>query len=398
MRASVLLPALRQEGCPPDVVRPAHHEARRPFGALSGAGRGLETVARLARGLVGLALVTLPPAAIAAPPLIVDYQDHLNSRFVKRPRTATRFIVIHSTECGLESALRTLSRGKVRRGRYITCGGHANYLVARNGTIYRLLDPRYRADHAGTSMWNGVENLSNVSLGIELEGFHDRPFSTSQYRSLRWLLGVLRRRYHVESRDVLEHCRVAYAPPNRFHARAWRGRKLDPGLANFVRRRAGLESEYALDPDVVAGRLGGERAVERRRQAVQAASATFTPKRIRAATITPTRSAWSIAGPSYRSPTTLYLFPDGTARRGDRIRGWDEIPAGTEVYLDVREATPQVVSVERTAWSIAGGDYDAATTLYLFPDGSARRGDEIADWSSLPDGTRVHVGVPDQPD
>jgi N-acetylmuramoyl-L-alanine amidase len=348
----------------------------------------------LRQGLLGLA-VALAPAAGAAAPRVVDYQSHLNPRFVKRLRPETRFIIVHSTEARLESALRTLSRGRVRRGRYVTRGGHAHYLVARNGTVYRLLDPRYWADHAGISMWNGREGLSDVSLGVELEGFHDQPFTAEQYRSLRWLLGVLRRRFHVDSRDVLEHCRVAYTPPNRFYSRPWRGRKLDPGLANFARQRAGLDDEYVLDPDVVAGRLGGERALRRGPKAAWAAHTTTATRRTTAAVLTPGRTAWSIAGPRYGAPDTLYLFPDGKALRGDRIREWDDLPRDTEVYLDVPEEASGVLTRERTAWRIAGGDYDAATTLYLFPDGTARRGDEIADWSSLPDGTRVHRDVPE---
>jgi N-acetylmuramoyl-L-alanine amidase len=338
----------------------------------------------------------LPAEAAAAPP-IVDYQDHLNPRFVKRLRRETRFIIVHSTECGLRSALRTLSGGKVRRGRHVTRGGHAHYLVARSGTIYRILDPRYWADHAGVSMWNGLENLSDRSLGIELEGFHTVPFTAAQYRSLRWLLGVLRRRFHIASRDVLEHCRVAYTRPNRFYSTAWRGRKRDPGLANFDRHRAGLDDEYLYDPDVVAGRLGGDRMIHRGPKLVAARTGP-APHTVHGGVVTPDSTAWSIAGKRYRDPTTLYVFPDGSARRGDRVSRWDDLPRNTEVYLDLPEAPDGVVSAERTAWRIAAGDYDAATTLYIFPDETAGRGDEVADWSNLPAGTRVFLDVPDQPE
>ena len=346
--------------------------------------------------VLGTAVALAPSASAGAPP-IVDYQEHLGPRFVKRLRRETRFIVVHSTESRLPSALRTLSRGKVRRGRHVTRGGHAHYLVARTGTIYRLLDPRYWADHAGVSMWNGRENLSDVSLGVELEGFHDQPFTDAQYASLRWLLGVLRRRFGISSRDVLEHYRVAYTPPNRFYSRPWRGRKRDPGLHNFDRQRAGLREQYLLDPDVVAGRLGGERVAPAGERTARAAE---TPRRtpIRVALLTPERTAWSVAGVRHRAPTTLYVFPDGTARRGDRIRDWSNLPRNTEMYVGVTEAGSGVVSPERTAWRIAGGDYDAAPTPYLFPDGAARRGDEVADWSNLPAGTRVYVDVPDQPE
>src|SRR5438093_2378973 len=102
-----------------------------------------------------------------------DYQRYLNPRFSKEVRRQTRFIIVHSTESSLPSALRTLSRGKVLYGHYITRGGHAHYLIARNGTIYRILDPKYWANHAGVSMWNGLEDLSDCSIGIELEGYHN---------------------------------------------------------------------------------------------------------------------------------------------------------------------------------------------------------------------------------
>jgi hypothetical protein len=244
----------------------------------------------------------------------------------------TRFIVIHSTECGLESALRTLSGGKRRGGRPLTLGGHAHYLVGRSGTIYRILDPKYRADHAGVSMWKGLKNLSDHSLGVELEGFHNVPFTPAQYRSLAWLLKVLRKRFAIASRDVLEHYRVAYTPPNRFFSRNWRGRKRDPGASNFDRRRAGLHDEYAVDPDAAAGRVGlsvhpsrpvGPRGVAR----------GLLMDRRTAGVVTKERTAWKIAGQRYRDASTLYLLPDGTTRRGNEIRDWSRMPSGTRVFL-----------------------------------------------------------------
>jgi N-acetylmuramoyl-L-alanine amidase len=354
---------------------------------------------RVGAWAAALPLAALPCTVAAVP--IVDYQDHLNPRFEKRARSSTRYIIVHSTECRLESALRTLARGRARRGVYVTDGGHANYLVSRRGTIYRILDPRYRADHAGVSMWKGLRNLSDHSLGIELEGYHDVPFTAQQYRSLAWLLRVLRRRYRIESRDVLEHCRVAYTKPNRFFDRDWRGRKRDPGLDNFDRARAGLTHEYLQDPDVIAGRLGGERFLSRRPSAsVTTAGEVRRPesRSLRAGVIRRGRSAWSIAGPKHDRASTLYVLPSGRARRGDEIADWSSLPAGTEVYLDASTTEARTLSAGRTAWQIAGGDYDSSTTVYRFPDGTMRRGDEIEDWSELPPGTRVQLGVPESPD
>src|SRR5262249_50063404 len=132
-----------------------------------------------------------------------------------------------------------------------------HYLIARNGAIYRILDPKFWANHAGVSMWNGIEGLSDYSIGIELEGYHNVPFREEEYRSLKWLLEVLKKRYAIEDRNVLEHYRIAYSVPNRFHKERLRGRKLDPGAGNFNRLKAGLLDNPSEDPDIIAGRIGG---------------------------------------------------------------------------------------------------------------------------------------------
>ena len=104
---------------------------------------------------------------------IRDYQRHLNRKFKKQKRLSTRFIIVHTSEAGLESTLRTLSSGK-KAGRSRTRGGHAHYAIARNGRTYRILHHRYRANHTGLSMWNGVTDISSHSIGIELVGYHYR--------------------------------------------------------------------------------------------------------------------------------------------------------------------------------------------------------------------------------
>ena len=44
--------------------------------------------------------------------------------------------------------------------------------IARNGRCYRILDKAFVADHAGVSMWNGHRDISRLSVGIELVGYH----------------------------------------------------------------------------------------------------------------------------------------------------------------------------------------------------------------------------------
>ena len=356
---------------------------------------------------------------------IIDYQGHLNPHFEKRVRKETRFIIVHSTESSLPSALRTLSRGRVRGGRYVTYGGHAHYLVARDGAIYRILDPKYWANHAGVSMWNGLSGLSDYSVGVELEGFHNVPFEEAQYSSLRLLLNMLKQRYHVADRDVLEHCRVAYSMPNRFHAENARGRKSDPGIDNFDRIKAGLMNEYAQDPDVVAGRVRGspsitrsggqaviqaEEETEEEEEASEAAGARPAPLLLHTG-----ETAWRVAGAQYNSATTVYTFPNGAVFRGSEIKDWSDVPVGTEVRLGVplekiegltdvgvnkvkkiaslhgTEVIVPEVTTTLTPWKIANVLQDSAITFYVFPDGTVHAGETCRNTSSIPLGSKVLV-------
>jgi len=362
------------------------------------------------RQFVSIALLfwtALTGQALAAK--ITDYQSHLNPRFSKEIRRETKFIVVHSTESSLPSALRTLSRGKVRYGSYITRGGHAHYLIARNGAIYRILDPKYWANHAGVSMWNGLENLSDYSIGIELEGYHNVPFREEQYQSLKWLLDLLKKRYEIEDRSVLEHYRVAYSAPNRFHREKLRGRKLDPGADNFNRFKAGLRDEPAQDPDVIAGRIGGSPGLMPASGHVEVAEEeTEEEETVPTApgpnVISASQTAWKIAGEHYKAQTTVYYFPDGTSLRGDQVEDWSNIPAGTQVKVGVIETkAKKLVSPQRaevlfpetsasiSPWKIANALYRSSFTFYLYPDGALHPGNAISDWSSVPFRSKVLV-------
>ena len=45
----------------------------------------------------------------------------------------------------------------------------AHFLVSKNGEIYYLVDTKNNAWHAGKSYWQGLINLNNYSIGIEMD-------------------------------------------------------------------------------------------------------------------------------------------------------------------------------------------------------------------------------------
>jgi len=353
----------------------------------------------------GLVLVVATSASAGGLRIRSDYGPS-NALRPKRPET--RYIVLHTTEGREPGSLRKLRRL-----------GEAHYFVHRDGRVTRLIDRHRIATHAGLSMWGGRRDLDEVSLGIEVSGYHDKEPTPAQRAAIRELLRQLQSLYEIPDDRVLTHSMVAYGAPNRFHAHAHRGRKrcamvfADPE----VRRRLGLTAAPQRDPDVAAGRLRpGDRELQRRlyprrarRARVERAPAAHAPTNV----ITSHRTAWAIAGEAHARPTTVYVLPDGTRARGDAVRDWGEIPRGTRVLLDqtpadvgapVQDESRDVdglllVSHPVAARDLLGSAAAAETTTYLLPSGSVRSGDQLerepggrALLQHLPPGTRVLVG------
>lgn len=334
---------------------------------------------------------------------IVDYRHRINPRFKKIKRKSTRYIIVHTSELGRDATLRVVSRGKQFTSGRRTPGGHANYVIARDGKTYRILDRRYRADHAGLSMWQGASNLSDISVGIEMVGYHTGEISDAQYRSVGMLLDILQRVYGMEDRDVLTHSQIAYGRPNPWFKKNHRGRKRC--AKNFDRSKAGLGPTWSYDPDVRAGRLTADPILARVFYGTPGKKVPVSVPSMALGSniISRENSAWSIAGEDYNAATTAYLLPGGKALSGDRVEktlGWNRLPVGTKVLLnqETEEVKAQakdpvkIISGSMTAWSHAGRAYNRDSTIYFLPSGRILPGSGIRDWDDLPVGTRLVVG------
>lgn len=328
---------------------------------------------------------------------IVDYRSRLNPRFKKIKRKKTKFIIVHTAELGRRTTLRVVSQGKRFRNGRRTHGGHAHYVIARNGRTYRILDKQYVADHAGTSMWNGDTDISRISIGIELVGYHYAPLTDAQYRSVGLLIDILQGVYNLDDRAVLTHSQVAYGFPNRWHRKKHRGRKRC--AKNFNRAKAGLGPTWRYDPDVRAGRLVADRQLA----AVYYSPKNFIAEAEEANVISKRNTAWVIAGEDFDSVATVYKFPDGRIYTGDQIAakvGWHLLPAKTVVLLNQESSVEKLkddgpvktIADGVTAWSLAGRSYNRETTIYFLPSGRIKTGSVIDDWDDLPVQTRLIIG------
>ncbi|MCE2461055.1 MAG: 1,6-anhydro-N-acetylmuramyl-L-alanine amidase AmpD [Pseudomonadales bacterium] len=94
----------------------------------------------------------------------------------------------------------------------------SHLLISRRGRLTQFVPFDRCAWHAGASRHRGRVRCNDYSIGIELEGTDDRPYSNSQYDTLVDVLGALLRHYpRLSLNGVVGHAEVAP------------GRKTDPG-------------------------------------------------------------------------------------------------------------------------------------------------------------------------
>jgi len=145
-------------------------------------------------------------------------------RVVNRPMPFNRasirdsshtYIVIHSDESNSISA--TFRWLKKKRNSY-------HYYISKTGVVYKMVDPKYMANHAGRSEYDGLVGMNKYSVGIGLENKSPGDFPDAQYKSLAWLILEIEKRYR-NSRfgPIVSHQDVAVPI----------GRKKDPG-ENFI--------------------------------------------------------------------------------------------------------------------------------------------------------------------
>ncbi len=96
----------------------------------------------------------------------------------------------------------------------------AHLLINRDGVLTQFVPFHKRAWHAGVSKYKGREGCNDFSIGIELEGVDDIPYTEEQYLQLAEVLHHLFHAYPLLSRHSMAG-----------HSDVAPGRKTDPGQA-----------------------------------------------------------------------------------------------------------------------------------------------------------------------
>lgn len=94
----------------------------------------------------------------------------------------------------------------------------SHLLIRRDGSALQFVALDRRAWHAGMSSFCGREHCNDFSIGIELEGSDDTPFTEPQYQRLAALTAEIRTLFPAIGADrIVGHSDIAP------------GRKTDPG-------------------------------------------------------------------------------------------------------------------------------------------------------------------------
>ena len=127
----------------------------------------------------------------------------------KRLGKSIKFIVIHYTGMQSERAYIHLQADRTQ------------FLINRNGKIFRLVHDNQIAWHAGISCWKNYKNLNKNSVGIELVNkgheFGYTNFSKKQLLSLIKICKKLIKKYQIKKSNIVGHSDIAPL------------RKVDPG-------------------------------------------------------------------------------------------------------------------------------------------------------------------------
>lgn len=89
--------------------------------------------------------------------------------------------------------------------------------------------------------------------------------------------------------------------------------------------------------------------------------------------------------PRHRSAETLYVFPNGTKLKGNEITNWKAMPAGTKVVLSDMQSDNEAEGISMigtngdSAADIAGDEIRARTTVYFLPDSRVKQGHELSE-------------------
>ncbi|NRB10157.1 MAG: N-acetylmuramoyl-L-alanine amidase [Rickettsiaceae bacterium] len=136
--------------------------------------------------------------------------DKFSSSNYSIRKEQVNYIILHYTEMEFTAALEKLCDSNSE----VSC----HYLIKADGEVFRLVADSRKAWHAGRSHWQGIDELNESSIGIEIDNLGNEDFTQQQIAACVELCHMLKNKYNIKSNNIIGHSDIA----------PWR--KIDPGI------------------------------------------------------------------------------------------------------------------------------------------------------------------------
>ena len=153
-----------------------------------------------------------------------------------RSNKSIKLIVIHYT--GMQSERESISRLRDPKSKV-----SSHFLISRNGKVFRLIEDKHIAWHAGVSYWGKYKNLNKNSIGIELVNKgHDLGYTNYKKKQISTLIRICKnliKKYKIEKKHIVGHSDIAPL------------RKFDPGekfpWKELANKKIGIWHNYKVN-------------------------------------------------------------------------------------------------------------------------------------------------------
>ena len=158
-------------------------------------------------GIIPTPTPTPPPEVAPTEPTELNIEFIQSPHYNERPTGSKIWVVvIHASEnSSLEGLVTWFTNPQTKVS--------AHYNIGKDGRIVQMVRDGQRGWHAGWSVWKGIRNVNDFSIGIELvnKGNGVDPYPEVQYRTLVALCKRLVAQYAIRTEDIVGHKDVSLA-------------------------------------------------------------------------------------------------------------------------------------------------------------------------------------------
>ena len=132
-------------------------------------------------------------------------KKYKSPNYNSRNNSKIKLIIIHYTALkNIEEAISHLCKKEKKVS--------SHYLISQKGKVYKMVDDKFRAWHAGIAFWQDYNDINSISIGIELDYSprgKNNKFTSKMISSLQKLIIRIQKKYKICKNNILAHSDIA---------------------------------------------------------------------------------------------------------------------------------------------------------------------------------------------